>query len=70
MSGKMTKEDSQRIQSSQSKGGHDTGANTFSSRSQSAGDKHQSSAQKSSGGTSGGGGGTGAQAGAQAEGKK
>ncbi|KAG2433826.1 hypothetical protein HXX76_008183 [Chlamydomonas incerta] len=46
----MTKEDSSRIQSSQAKGGHDTGKDTFAARAQSAGDR----AAHASGGGGGG----------------
>ncbi|EIE83388.1 hypothetical protein RO3G_08093 [Rhizopus delemar RA 99-880] len=40
MSKKMTKEDSQRIQSSQEKNNRDTGKNSFASRAQRAADKN------------------------------
>lgn len=41
----MTKTDSSRIQSSQSKSGNSVGKNSFSSRAQSAGDKNTNTQQ-------------------------
>ncbi|KAF2003043.1 hypothetical protein P154DRAFT_429674 [Amniculicola lignicola CBS 123094] len=41
----MTKSDSSRIQSTQAKGGKDTGAGSFSARAQSAGDKNANTNQ-------------------------
>ncbi|KZP16678.1 hypothetical protein FIBSPDRAFT_957760 [Athelia psychrophila] len=51
MSGKMTKEDSERIQATQQTGGKDMSSNDFAARAQSAGDKNQNttSTQASSG---------------------
>ena len=42
----MTKGDSQRVQSSQATGGHNTGKGSFAARAQSAGDKNASSGKK------------------------
>ena len=42
----MTKGDSQRVQSSQAKGGHDTSKGSFSSRAQSAGDRNANTGKK------------------------
>lgn len=43
----MTKDDSSRIQSSQEKGGHDTGKGSFAARAQSAGDKYSNTQEQS-----------------------
>ncbi|KAF2201871.1 hypothetical protein GQ43DRAFT_471405 [Delitschia confertaspora ATCC 74209] len=45
-SGKMSKSDASRIQSTQANGGNDTGAGSFTARAQRAGDKNTQGAPK------------------------
>ncbi|KAJ7055577.1 hypothetical protein C8F01DRAFT_1158658 [Mycena amicta] len=67
----MTKGDSQRIQSSQAKGGRDMSSSGFASRAQSAGDRAQNAAPTtSSKGTGGGSTGKGSGGGSGGGGKK
>ncbi|BCR87602.1 uncharacterized protein ACHE_40166S [Aspergillus chevalieri] len=47
MSNQMTKSDASRIQSSQSRSGHNTGAGSFAARSQSAGDRNSNTSTNS-----------------------